>query len=86
MESVPPPGKPENEIRCIGESQGYRGLHVHYGRVFDHAYERPTPALTTAYMPTIEEIDRINAGEPIIIQIINVTAHPPIKVGVGSVD
>jgi hypothetical protein len=82
MESVPPPGKPSNEIACIGESQGYRGLYVHFGLTFDHASEKQTTQLTTAYMPSPDELARLNAGKPIEISIINVRQHPPIRVSV----
>lgn len=86
MKSVPPPGRDPAKIICIGESQGYTGLYVHFGAVFDHARERQTPALTTAYMLTPEQIAGLLSGEPLIIQLINVTQHPPIMVGVHGVD
>jgi hypothetical protein len=84
MRSVPPPGKPADEILCIVKSQGYQGLYVHFGLTFDHARERQTTQLTTAYLPTPEQIARIVAGEPIVISIINVERHPPIMVGVNG--
>lgn len=84
MQSVPPPGKPADEIVCIGENQGYLGLYVHHGIYFDHAQERQTTQLTTAYLPTPEQIARVVAGEPIVISLINVRRHPPIMVGVNG--
>lgn len=84
MESVTPPGDPANII-VIGEAQGYRGLAVHFGKIFDHAYERETPQLTTAYIPSDVELEAIKQGAPIVINLINVTQHPPIMVTVGDI-
>lgn len=80
MQSIPPPRRDPNRIACIGESQGYTGLHVHYGVKFDHAYEKQTPCLTTAYIPTDEQRGIIAAGGAIVIELINVVKHPPIMV------
>lgn len=85
-QSIPPPGRDPASIICIGESQGYTGLHVHFGYVFDHARERQTPALTTAYELSPEQIAALVAGSPLIIRLINVMQHPPIMVGVHGVD
>lgn len=86
MKSVPPPGRDPTNIACIGESQGYTGLHVHFGHTFDHARERQAPQLTTAYLPSPQEIAAIVAGEPIVISLINVRQHPPIMVSVNGVE
>jgi hypothetical protein len=85
MQSIPPPGYDPNAILCIGESQHYQGLHVHFGVTFDHARERQTTQLTTAYVFTPEQLEALNNGYPLIISLINVTQHPPIMVSVGKV-
>lgn len=85
MKSIPPPGLDPSHIMCIGQSQGYDGLWVHYGIYFDHAQERQTSQLTTAFEPTDEQRGAIAAGAPIVISLINVQRHPPIMVDVGSV-
>jgi hypothetical protein len=84
MQSVPPPGFDPAHILCIGESQGYRGLYVHFGITFDHGRERQTTQLTTAFLPTPEQLAALNEGKPLIISLINVTQHPPIMVDVSD--
>lgn len=84
MRSIPPPGYDPSKILCIGKSQGYQGLFVHFGITFDHARERQTTQLTTAYLPTPEQIADIVAGKPLIIKLINIQQHPPIMVETGE--
>ena len=82
MESVKPKGDDES-IVCIGESQGYRGLIVHFGQVFDHVSEKPTPALTTAFKPSAEQLKILNNGGVVTIQLLT-RQHPPILVDVDN--
>ncbi|HLP70429.1 MAG TPA: hypothetical protein VK181_23225 [Rhizobium sp.] len=70
--------------RIIGKSQGYLGLPIR-----DIATDCPvngpgTPAMETAWLPTPDEIEAINAGAPIILRILG-TGHPPVSLYVGEV-
>ena len=75
MISVHPPGDP-NRTLVIGKSQGYLGLAVNF-RVYDDG----TPALITAWQPTPKELEALNAGASVEIELLT-PQHPPIKVGV----
>lgn len=83
MQNAIPPGD-KNDIAVIGKSQGYLGLAVHFGVVIDETTGKQTPALTTAYTPTPDELARLNAGGSVIVRLINVIQHPPIAVWVGE--
>lgn len=42
------------------------------------------PALTSAWLPTAEELVKLNAGAPVLLRIIAM-AHPPVMIDVGEV-
>lgn len=42
------------------------------------------PALTSAWLPTAEELARLNAGAPVLLRVI-ATAHPPVMLDVGEI-
>lgn len=76
-------GRIQGATRVLGQSQGYLGLPVR-----DEMIECPvggpgTPSMTTAWLPTAEEIAAIVAGAPIHLQILG-TAHPPVLITVGQ--
>ncbi len=78
------PGIIKNHIRIIGKSQGYIGLAVRDARVHDTVNGPGTPVMETAWMPDPAELERIAAGEPVVLRILG-TAHPPVMVEVGEV-
>jgi hypothetical protein len=78
-----PPGD-QKRIHIIGRSQGYAGLAVHFGTEIDGPSQLETPCLRTAWEPTARELAALNAGASVVIEIINVVNHPPIKVGVSD--
>lgn len=70
--------------RILGKSQGYLGLPLRDGTVHDTVNGPGTPCMETAWLPTPDELERINAGAPIILRILG-TSHPPVSVDVGEV-
>ena len=78
-----PPGD-QKRTHIVGRSQGYLGLPVHYCTVIDGPSGQETPCLRTAHQPTPEEIADIVAGAPIILELINITTHPPMLIKVGA--
>lgn len=80
MINVTPAGDPKT-IAVIGEAQGYNGLSVRFDRTFDHAIEKQVPSLNTVWKPTPEELEILNNGGVITIELL-ARQHPPILVGV----
>lgn len=85
MISVFPPEEQGSQTVVIGKSQGYLGLAVNYSVTIDEPTGRETPCLRTAYQPTPKELEALNAGASIIVELINVTQHPPIAVYTGPI-
>ncbi len=70
-----------NATRTIGKSQGYLGLPLR-DEVRSTTVDGPaTPCMVTAWEPTPDELDRINAGEKIHLVVLG-TAHPPVMIEV----
>ena len=78
-----PPGD-QSRTHIIGRSQGYAGLAVHFSTVIDGPSQLETPCLRTAWLPTPDQLAKLNAGASIVIELIKVTQHPPIMVDVGD--
>lgn len=78
-----PPGDQKQTV-IIGRSQGYMGLAVNFSVVTDATTNGLTPCLRTAHQPTPEEIERIVAGAPIVLELINIQRHPPMSIYVGE--
>jgi len=71
----------EGPTRVIGKSQGYLGLPIK-DVVIDCAVNGPnTPAMLTAWTPTPDELERLNAGAAVILRILG-TRHPPVMLDV----
>lgn len=51
--------------------------------ILDSRLEGGTPAMTSAWQPTIEEIDAIVAGNPVYLRVIG-HVHPPVSLWVES--
>jgi hypothetical protein len=77
-------GRIEHATRVLGQSQGYLGLPVRDGVINCTVGGEGTPCMTTAWLPTPEELALLNAGASVHVRIIG-TAHPPIMVEVGPV-
>lgn len=75
-------GRIEGATRTIGEAQGYEGLPVRDDRVNCAVNGPDTPMMTTAWIPTPEELAALNAGASIHVKLLG-TRHPPILVEVG---
>jgi hypothetical protein len=74
----------EGATRILGKSQGYLGLPVLDQVVVDSATDEATPSMVTAWEPTPDELERLNAGAPVYLRILGV-AHPPVMLTVGDV-
>lgn len=75
-------GRIEGATRVLGKSQGYFGLPVRDELMTCSVNGDGTPFMTTAWIPTPEEIAAILAGAPVHVRILGI-AHPPIMVEVG---
>lgn len=76
-------GRIQGCTRVLGKSQGYYGLPVRDEVMNDSVTGPDTPVMVTAWFPSPDELDAINAGAPIHLRIVG-TAHPPCMVGVGD--
>lgn len=76
-------GHIQGATRVIGKQQGYLGLPVRDELINCKVNGESTPVMTTAWLPTPDEIERINAGAAIYLQILG-TAHPPVIMQVGE--
>ncbi|NTH50493.1 hypothetical protein G6L09_05830 [Agrobacterium rhizogenes] len=73
----------EGATRIIGKSQGYLGLPLR-DEVINCAVDGDgTPAMVTAWLPTPDELARLNAGASVHLRILG-TMHPPVMVEVGE--
>ena len=76
----------EQTTRVLGKSQGFLGLPVR-----DVVYPDGTPAMQSAWTPTPDELERLNNGANIIVELLGVIddvdgrSHPPIKLSVGEI-
>lgn len=70
-----------NATRTLGKQQGYLGLPLR-DEVRNTTVDGPTtPVMVTAWEPTPDELERINAGEKIHLCILG-TEHPPVMLEV----
>jgi hypothetical protein len=76
-------GRIEGATRFIGKSQGYLGLPLRDERINCGVNGESTPAMTTAWLPTPEELAALNAGAAVHVRILG-TQHPPIMLSVGE--
>lgn len=76
-------GRVEGATRVVGKQQGCMGLPIRDEMINCSVNGPETPVMVTAWMPTPDEIERINAGAPIHLRLLG-TAHPPVLLEVGS--
>lgn len=74
-------GMIEGHTRICGRSQGYAGLPIR-DSVVNCTVNGEVPAMTSAWLPTPEQIARIVAGAAVHVQILG-TVPPPMLVDVG---
>lgn len=72
----------ENATRIIGKGQGYLGLPLRDEVITCAVNGEGTPAMVTAWQPTPDELQRLNAGASVHLRVLGV-AHPPVMVEVG---
>lgn len=76
-------GRIPGATRVLGKSQGYLGLPVRDELIEEGVNGANTPCMTTAWIPTPDEIERIVNGAAIHVRLVGVS-HPPIMVNVGE--
>lgn len=76
-------GHIEGATRVLGKSQGYLGLPIKDEVIHCSVSGQGTPSMVTAWMPTPDELERLNAGSPVYLRILG-TAHPPVMIEVGA--
>lgn len=76
-------GRIEGCTRVLGKAQGYLGLPLRDVLIHDTVTGPGTPAMETAWLPTPDELARLNAGAPVILRVIG-TGHPPVMIDVGE--
>jgi hypothetical protein len=75
-------GRIEGATRVAGQAQGYLGLPLR-DEMVNCTVSGMVPAMTTAWFPTPEEVERIVAGAAVHVRIQG-TVPPPMDVGVGE--
>ena len=76
-------GRIQGATRVVGKSQGYRGLPIKDEVIECPTTGKKTPVMSTAWIPTMEELAALVAGAPIYVQIQG-TQHPPILLTTGD--
>lgn len=67
--------------RILGKSQGYHGLPVKDHNIYDKAVGGDCAAMSTAWEPTPEELEKLNNGGVVVLTLLGV-AHPPVNITV----
>jgi hypothetical protein len=75
-------GMIEGATRIIGKCQGYLGLPLRDELIACTVNGEGTPSMVTAWQPTPDELERLNAGASVHLRVLGV-AHPPVMVEVG---
>ncbi len=76
-------GMIEGATRYLGKAQGYIGLPIRDGVVNSTVTGEGTPTMTSAWFPTLEELQALLHGAAIYVEIVG-NSHPPIMVRVGE--
>ena len=76
-------GRIEGATRTLGKQQGYLGLPLRDGHVDCPVNGTRTPVMTTAWMPTPEELAALAAGAAVHVSLLG-AVHPPMMVDVGK--
>lgn len=79
MQSVIPPGDPAHTV-IAGKQQGYLGLAINYDTTpCGHAVMR------TAWKPTMTELAALQAGAPIVVEMLGMPPICPMILTIGAV-
>jgi hypothetical protein len=70
------------ETRCIGKSQGYKGLPIRDEMVVCPVNGKHTLQMVTAWEPTPAELEKLNKGAVVYLRVLG-TQHPPVAIDVG---
>jgi hypothetical protein len=73
---------PGTVVHVIGKSQGYLGLPVRYEVMLDATDGSEVMTMTTAWFPTPKELDDLNAGKAIYLNLFG-GSHPPVRLSTG---
>lgn len=73
----------EDATTIVGESQGYNGLPIREVIINCSVNGEGTPAVQSAWQPTVDEVMALFAGAPIILTILG-TRQPPVMLEVGK--
>ena len=74
-------GRITGATRTLGQGQGFLGLPIR-----DSIRKDPSGfhiQMESAWHPTPDELERLNAGAPVILAILG-TLHPPVSIIVGE--
>jgi hypothetical protein len=77
-------GRIPGATRVLGKSQGYLGLPLRDELIEEGVNGANTPCMTTAWLPTPDELLRLNNGAAVHLRILG-TAHPPVILEVGEI-
>jgi hypothetical protein len=77
-------GRIPGATRVLGKSQGYLGLPLRDELIEEGVNGANTPCMTTAWLPTPDELERLNNGAAVHLRILG-TAHPPVILEVGDI-
>lgn len=73
----------EGATRVIGKSQGFMGLPLRDEVITCTVSGPGVPSMVSAWEPTPEELQRLNAGAPVLLRVLG-SAHPPVMIEVGD--
>lgn len=76
--------KVEGDVVVHGKSQGYIGLPVRHSKEVDPTTNKEAHCMEMAFLPTIEDMHRLIAGEPIILTLLHMSLPPPMRMRVGD--
>lgn len=72
----------EHATRVIGKTQGFLGLPIRDELISERVLGDAVPCMTTAWEPTPEELEALNAGAKVHLRVIG-TQHPPVMLEVA---
>lgn len=72
----------EGATRVLGKSQGFFGLPIRDGTTTERVVG-DTPCMVSAWSPTPDELERLNAGARVYLKVLG-TVHPPVLLEVGE--
>lgn len=79
------PAAIEGTTRVLGQSQGYGTLPVRDGKTIDPVSHYEIRSVSTAWVPSPEELAALNCGANIHVCLLSGGVQPPMQVSVGPV-